>query len=169
MASSSSGGHDGSTRVNFDSLLQSNVTLGGANELPDLQAGVWKEIFGDGKTAVEGHSFEGPILPTSLSLTFGSEGADDSALKRRRMGLEVDPHLMAIKDKPDETWQDSSAAKLDKGLARWATILVSWAGAGSQIDACKKVAERPRTTRDGWLLPALQGSLHSDQEVWVHF
>ena len=105
--------------MNFDSLLQSNVTLGGANE-PDLpwEAGVWKEIFGDGETAVEGHSFEGPILPTSLSLTFGSEGADDSALKRRRMGLEADPRLMAIKDKPDETWQDSRAAKLEKAL-RW--------------------------------------------------
>ena len=43
MASSSSGGHDGSTRVNFDSLLQSNVTLGGANELPDLPR---KQVFG---------------------------------------------------------------------------------------------------------------------------
>ena len=48
---------------------------------------------------------------------------------------------MAIKDRPDETWQDIRAAKLEKWLAPWVTIWVSWAGAGSQIDACRKVAD----------------------------
>ena len=43
MASSSSGGHDGSTRVNFDSLLQSNVTLG---EPMGSLTFIGKQVFG---------------------------------------------------------------------------------------------------------------------------